>query len=44
MVPLPVAFWLCIAGGQWQLLKDHGELDLADPGVLSGFLTRGLER
>jgi hypothetical protein len=31
-------------GGQWQQLKDYGELDMADPSTLAGFLQRGLAR
>lgn len=31
-------------GAQWQQLKDYGELDMADPATLAGFLQRGLAR
>lgn len=36
--------WVHASGGQWQQLKDYGELDMANPATLAGFLQRGLTR
>jgi hypothetical protein len=31
-----------IAGGRFQLLRDYGEINVADPDTLASFLDRGL--
>jgi hypothetical protein len=41
---VPACVCLPAPGGQWQQLKDYGELDMANPTTLSNFLQGGLAR